>query len=1028
MPDSLGDIKIGTLCAEIDLDTTKLETNATEAERTYAKLCRSIKAQESIFAKQSNVIYNLGNKIKELEESYKSLSDAQKSSKEGGDIQNEIEAKREKYAELCKEIDVLAQSLDKTEDKAKEFEIIIGQQKAAENMKKEISESKANASAFVSVLDTIDTATGGASSGISNIIRQIISYKEAMSAAGNAGMSLSQGLGMVGIAISAGAFIYNTAKNAIEEYNRKQLESIKQARESADAVKKENDSINDQLEHVKELKEKLSSGELSLSEQKDVRAELLGIQDEWLDNLDIEAGKVNILSDSYDGLKSSIEEAEKKKRDKTYQEGYSGYKAAEKEAYKKYDATSQNISDLKFPREKIDWENYGWELTDNTIVGNARYYSVSFKGTKKGYVESLEQIRKDIRDGVIELGSEKDRVLNEIEKKLLYVQREKYKEASDTVEGFQDIVAEHKNPYLYEELNNAIDEYKDALINQDYDKIDEVNALFEKNASNWQEKINVIQDKGAKEYLQGLFDQIKENAESTTAGLWELKRKGIITEEEFENSLSSLEAYTDSLQKGMTDVGEASDYFSDCLEKVNKHESLSEEEKNRLIKLYPELKDNIIKTANGWTVEQSALKDISEEVQELKTAYTNAQENMTNVVKTGALKRLGILDDELLGIQSMNQAYAILKRQKFIGPVQEGYEFHGDESIVETDDDRAFVDVVRALLELKSKKEEFEKKINASALGEDDSRKAEEAKRKAEEAKRKAEEELKELAGNVDNIYNSLQNALKEKYKSIYESQKELIQKSIDGWKEWADKSTEAVQAQIDALDELEKKEENENKIAELKRKRDEIEYQLRFETDEYNRKQLQKSLNEAKANLEDEIKAQEREQLRSDLQAQMEEIQKISEEKQNSLNDQIKALDEAYKNQTEDAAIKNEAKKMILNRQQEEIIGLLKQYEPDYFDLGKSFGEQLIEGFGKTSIGQIVSGIQQYGKNTMDTIARIASQQAESYNMAMAGGITAPTTNEINIVCNFYEKTDSPSEIKRNMDSVADYLASLIR
>ena len=163
-------------------------------------------------------------------------------------------------------------------------------------------------------------------------------------------------------------------------------------------------------------------------------------------------------------------------------------------------------------------------------------------------------------------------------------------------------------------------------------------------------------------------------------------------------------------------------------------------------------------------------------------------------------------------------------------------------------------------------------------------------------------------------------------------------------------------------------------------------------------------------------------------MRAQIEQIRQISEEKQNSLSEQMNALDEAYQKQTEDAVIKTEAKKMILDKQQNEIIGLLKQYEPDYFDLGKSFGEQLIERLGQTNVGKIVSQIQAYGQNTLDTIARIASGQIESYHLTAAGNIAAPTANEVNVICNFYEKTDSPSEIKRNMDHVADYIASVLK
>lgn len=63
--------------------------------------------------------------------------------------------------------------------------------------------------------------------------------------------------------------------------------------------------------------------------------ELLSIQNEWLDKLDIEAQKVNILSDDYSMLQDSIMSAFAEKGEESFAQNYNGYLSASQKVNKK---------------------------------------------------------------------------------------------------------------------------------------------------------------------------------------------------------------------------------------------------------------------------------------------------------------------------------------------------------------------------------------------------------------------------------------------------------------------------------------------------------------------------------------------------------------------------------------------------------------------------------------------------------------------------------------------------------------------
>ena len=177
------------------------------------------------------------------------------------------------------------------------------------------------------------------------------------------------------------------------------------------------------------------------------------------------------------------------------------------------------------------------------------------------------------------------------------------------------------------------------------------------------------------------------------------------------------------------------------------------------------------------------------------------------------------------------------------------------------------------------------------------------------------------------------------------ENEKQRIQDSIDGWKKWADTNVGNIQEQIDALDELTKKEENEAKAADLKRKADELRYRLAYETDEYNRKQLSAQLADAESAYKEELTRQQRDAQKAELKAQQQDIKDHAAAQQETLKKQLDAVEKKYAEMTDAVRLQTEAQKMLVQKSGKEIETFIKGYNVSFFSDGQSFGEQMVAG-----------------------------------------------------------------------------------
>ena len=293
----------------------------------------------------------------------------------------------------------------------------------------------------------------------------------------------------------------------------------------------------------------------------------------------------------------------------------------------------------------------------------------------------------------------------------------------------------------------------------------------------------------------------------------------------------------------------------------------------------------------------------------------------------------------------------------------------------------------------------------------------------------------------LNTLGDAVTEALKNKYKEQQEAEENRINDSIESWKKWEDDTVEAIQGQIDALDELEKQQDREEERAEYERKRQATALQLAYEKDEYNRKQLQKEL--AKLDKEEQERLDEiaREDLKEQLEAQIDATKEESQKHQDALEEELDKVKDKYEELMSDFNLRAEAEKAIMESTQQQIIAMIKSYAPEYDLAGQTIGQKLVDGF-KSKVGDIESYIQGIIDNIASyqaNMAALANDAADNFWRKKAeydayiAAQAAPAVSQpaaapqVNMTVQFNQPIQSPVDVRRAMDKVANDIARRI-
>lgn len=177
------------------------------------------------------------------------------------------------------------------------------------------------------------------------------------------------------------------------------------------------------------------------------------------------------------------------------------------------------------------------------------------------------------------------------------------------VDGGKDAIAEEKKSY--QEQFDAVSKEIENLYVQRAEKLKHINGKADLDELNALDK----QIEERKKALQGAQDDL--NVASFQESLLDYSDADRIRDS-FDEVTKQVDSYNDSIST-----------LKKAQETLNEGNSLSYDDMTKLIMLYPQLKNSVIETADGYTFEQSALESASEQAYQTRDDYIDSQIDMT---------------------------------------------------------------------------------------------------------------------------------------------------------------------------------------------------------------------------------------------------------------------------------------------------------------------------------------------------------------------------------------------------------------
>lgn len=296
------------------------------------------------------------------------------------------------------------------------------------------------------------------------------------------------------------------------------------------------------------------------------------------------------------------------------------------------------------------------------------------------------------------------------------------------------------------------------------------------------------------------------------------------------------------------------------------------------------------------------------------------------------------------------------------------------------------------------------------------------------------QQEIRERdAESLDQLSDSVIDALENRYQAMLDGEIDRLEQSREAWQTWRDDSVRAVEDQIAALDQLATAQDREKQDAEELRKIEKLRQQIAYEQDDYNRAKLQQQLDQALESREERLARLELEDQKEALRAQIDQIEQAAESELAALDREQEAIEAAYADRMEEAALRAEAEKLILSQSQDELLSLLEQYAPDYDALGQTLGEKLLDGFARGA-GDVAAWFEDFSARLAGAqaqMAALAQSAADTFydgrQTAQAAQSPATPAVTVNQTVEFNQPVETPAQVARRMEEVNEALAMML-
>lgn len=368
-----------------------------------------------------------------------------------------------------------------------------------------------------------------------------LGYRLGITNAQMAGFKL--GVGIFAAVAAAGTAVFALYKN----YQRQMDEAVKAASEAGSEIDENTKSINEQIEKVKELREQLADNSTTQEEAKNIKQELLGIQDSLVEKYGKEAESINLVNGNLEkqiDLLNDLSESQLK----DYFKDEENRKGADESTKRMTEKKTYNLGNISSDSESYDivtdivkdFKDKGLEL-----VGGSGGMSAGFTIKINGDAKSVKSTISEVMDKLDEAKKGADETTVAQIESLQDSISKSYSKASDIVEEneanyLRDLANDMLNmgddsgdPYdIYKQYAKSIDELNKALA--DGEGVEKARANYE----NIGKSVDTVLKKNNE--FKPLFDQLNEQLDDTSMNLYKFT--------DTFNKDSNLKSYAESLR------------------------------------------------------------------------------------------------------------------------------------------------------------------------------------------------------------------------------------------------------------------------------------------------------------------------------------------------------------------------------------------------------------------------------------------------------------------------------------------------
>lgn len=352
------------------------------------------------------------------------------------------------------------------------------------------------------------------------------------------------GVGIFAAVAAAGTAVFALYKN----YQRQMDEAVKAASEAGSEIDENTKSINEQIAKVKELREQLADNSTTQEEAKNIKQELLGIQDSLVEKYGKEAESINLVNGNLEkqiDLLNDLSESQLK----DYFKDEENRKGADESTKRMTEKKTYNLGNISSDSESYDivtdivkdFKDKGLEL----VGGSGGMTGAAFTIKIKGDAKSVESTISEVMDKLDEAKKGADEATVAQIESLQDSMSKSYSKASDIVEEneanyLRDLANDMRNmgddsggPYdIYKQYAKSIDELNKALA--DGEGVEKARANYE----NIGKSVDTVLKKNNE--FKPLFDQLNEQLDDASMNLYKFT--------DAFNKDSNLKSYAESLR------------------------------------------------------------------------------------------------------------------------------------------------------------------------------------------------------------------------------------------------------------------------------------------------------------------------------------------------------------------------------------------------------------------------------------------------------------------------------------------------